>query len=116
MQPLNIQLRFGTGGAQTDIAKQYGLPIDIVKVYTDADWASNLIMIGKASQGEWPRSMEYQFHRQARSRIQWPPASAKSEYIVMAMFTKQGRWIMQVLKDLQYIRKNGDTIQILGDN
>jgi hypothetical protein len=31
------KLRFGPGGAQTNIAKQYGLPIDIVKVYTDAD-------------------------------------------------------------------------------
>jgi H2-forming N5,N10-methylenetetrahydromethanopterin dehydrogenase-like enzyme len=37
----------------------------------------------------------------------------------MAMFTKQGRWIVQVLKDLgrsQYIGKNGDTIQMSGDN
>jgi hypothetical protein len=46
-------------------------------------------------------------------------SSAESEYIAMAMFTKQGRWIAQVLKDLgrsQYIGKNGDTIQMLGDN
>jgi hypothetical protein len=35
------KLRFGPGGAQTDIAKRYSLPIDIVKVYTDANWASN---------------------------------------------------------------------------
>jgi hypothetical protein len=35
------KLRFGPGGAQTDITKQYGLLIDIVKVYTDADWASD---------------------------------------------------------------------------
>jgi hypothetical protein len=44
---------------------------------------------------------------------------AESEYIAMAMATKQGRWIAQVLKDLgrsQYIGKNGDTIQILDDN
>jgi hypothetical protein len=34
-------LRFGPGRAQTDITMQYGLPIDMVKVYTVADWASN---------------------------------------------------------------------------
>jgi hypothetical protein len=37
----------------------------------------------------------------------------------MAMFTKQARWITQVLKDLgrpQYIGQTGDTIQMLGDN
>jgi hypothetical protein len=40
-------------------------------------------------------------------------SSAESEYRAMAMFTRQGRWIAQVLKDLgrsQYIGKNGDTI------
>lgn len=37
----------------------------------------------------------------------------------MAMFTKQGRWIAQILKDLSksgYIGKKGDTVQMLGDN
>jgi hypothetical protein len=35
------KLRFGPGRVQTDIANQYGLPIDVAKVYTDADWASD---------------------------------------------------------------------------
>jgi hypothetical protein len=46
-------------------------------------------------------------------------SSAESEYIAMAMSTKQGRWNAQVLKDLgrpQYIGKNGDTIQMFGNN
>jgi hypothetical protein len=112
------KLRFGPGGAQTDIAKQYGLPIDIVKVYTDADWASNRhdrksISGGVATFYGGPISWA------SKKQNSVATSSAESEYIAMAMFTKQGRWIAQVLKDLgrsQYIGKNGDTIQMLGDN
>jgi hypothetical protein len=46
-------------------------------------------------------------------------SSAECEYIAMVIFIKQGRWIVQVLKDLgklYYIRTNLDMIQILGDN
>jgi hypothetical protein len=31
----------GPRGAPRDIAKQYGLPIYIVKIYMDADWGRN---------------------------------------------------------------------------
>jgi hypothetical protein len=112
------KLRFGPGGAQTDIAKQYGLPIDILKVYTDADWASNRhdrksISGGVATFYGGPISWA------SKKQNSVATSSAESEYIAMAMFTKQGRWIAQVLKDIgrsQYIGKNGDTIQMLGDN
>jgi hypothetical protein len=92
------KLRFGPGGAQTDIAKQYGLPIDIVKVYTDADWASNRhdrksISGGVATFYGGPISWA------SKKQNSVATSSAESEYIAMAMFTKQGRWIAQVLKD-----------------
>jgi hypothetical protein len=92
------KLRFGPGGAHTDIAKQYELPIDIVKVYTDADWASNRydrksISGGVATFYGGPISWA------SKKQNSVATSGAESEYIAMAMFTKQGRWIAQVLKD-----------------
>jgi hypothetical protein len=101
------KLRFGPGGAQTDIAKQYGLPIDIVKVYTDADWASNRhdrkrIAGGVATFYGGPISWA------SKKQNSVATSSAESEYIAMAMFKKQGRWIAQVLKESERMRYDSD--------
>jgi hypothetical protein len=83
------KLRFGPGGAQTDIAKQYALPIDVVKIYTDADWASDRHDMKSISGGV---AMFYggPISWASKKQNSGATSSAESEYIAMAMFTKQG--------------------------
>jgi hypothetical protein len=82
--------RFGPGRAQTDIAKQYGLPIDIVKVCTDADWASDRHDRKRIS-GVVATFYGGQISWASKKQNSVATSSAASEYIAMAMFTKQGR-------------------------
>jgi hypothetical protein len=102
------KLRFGPGGVHADS----------VVVYTDADWASDKVDRKSISGGV---AIFYNGPISWASKKQNSVAtsSAESEYIAMAMFVKQGRWIAQVFKDLgmpEYIADNGDTVQMLGDN
>lgn len=46
-------------------------------------------------------------------------STAEAEYIAMAVTSKQGQWIAQVIRDMgypQYIAKNAMTVQTRGDN
>jgi hypothetical protein len=98
---LTIQqkLLVGPRGAQTDIAKQYGLPIDNVKVYMDADLT---IHCHNRTSISWGVAMFYEAPISSVNKKQdsVATASAQSEYILIAMSTKQGRLIVQVLQDL----------------
>jgi hypothetical protein len=93
------KLRFGPRVAQTDIAKQYDLPIDVLKIYPDADWASDRHDRKSISGGV---GMFYggPISWASKKQNSLATSSAESKCIAMAMFTKQGRWIAQVLKDL----------------
>lgn len=112
------KLKYGPEGVQYQIAKEYSLPADTIKVFTDADWASDRYDRKSISGGV---VMFYGGPISWASKKQNSVAtsSAESEYISMAMFTKQGRWLAQMLKDLgkeEYVSARGDTVQLLGDN
>lgn len=109
---------YGPGGVQSDIAKEYGLPTETAKVYTDADWASDR-HDRKSISGGVVMFYGGPISWSSKKQNSVATSSAESEYISMAMFVKQGRWVAQVLKDLgkpEYISTEGDTVQVLGDN
>ena len=102
------KLRFGPGGANDKT----------VDVYTDADWASDKVD-RKSFSGGVVMFYNGPISWASKKQNSVSTSSAEAEYIAMAMFAKQGRWIAQVFKDLgmpKYIAKNGDTIQMFGDN
>lgn len=84
------KLRFGPGGVQEDVCKEYGLLPDTVKVYTDADWASDK-HDRKSISGGIIMFYGGPISWASKKQNSVATSSAESEYISMAMFTKQGR-------------------------
>jgi hypothetical protein len=87
-------------------------------VYSDTDWAGDKVDRKSVS------GYIIMFYR---GLIAWgskkqrsvATLSCESEYIVLAMCTKQGQWIAQIFRDLElykYIGRNGSIVQIFGDN
>ena len=107
-QTYKAKLRYGPGG---DFDKNF-------VVYTDADWASDKSDRKSISGGVvmfYGGPISYASKKQNSVAT----SSAESEYISVAMFVKQGRWMAQILKDLgvpQFISENNNTVSVLGDN
>jgi hypothetical protein len=87
-------------------------------IYSDADWASDVIdrksVLGSTAMFYGgPKSWSSKKHRLVAT------SSCESDYIAMLTCCKQGQWIAQVFRDLrfpQYIGKDTNKVQILGDN
>ncbi|KAI0995187.1 hypothetical protein K3495_g12995 [Podosphaera aphanis] len=102
------RLRFGPGGAHQEK----------FAVYTDADWAADKSDRKSISRGVClyyggPISWS------SKKQTSVATSSAEAEYISQAMYTKQGQWIAQLLRDLrmpQVVIENGITVQMYGDN
>ncbi|KAI0992615.1 hypothetical protein K3495_g15570, partial [Podosphaera aphanis] len=102
------RLRFGPGGAHPET----------FAVYTDADWAADKSDRKSISGGV---CLYYGGPISWASKKQTSVAtsSAEAEYISQAMYTKQGQWFAQILRDLrmdQIINENRNTVQMYGDN
>ena len=107
-QTYTRKVRYGPGGAW----------VDTFGVYWDSDWASDVSDRKSISGGVimfYGGPISYASKKQKSVST----SSAEAEYISLAMFIKQGRWMAQVLKDLgmkHCISEDGNAVSVLGDN
>ena len=91
---------------------------DHVGIYTDADWASDKSDRKSISGGV---GMFYGgcFCWAGRKQGCVACSTCEAEYVSQAMFSRQGQWVAQILRDLnraQYISENKKTVLMYGDN
>lgn len=89
-----------------------------VTVYSDADWASDKTD-RKSVSGFTVMFQGGPISWGSKKQRSVATSSCESEYMALAMCSKQGQWIAQILRDLGrdiYISKNGRAVQMLGDN
>jgi hypothetical protein len=87
-------------------------------LYSDADWASDKTD-RKSVSGFVVMFYGGPISWGSKKQRSVATSSCESEYMALAMCTKQGQWIAQIFRDLElgkYIGKNPDTVQMLGDN
>ena len=89
-----------------------------IQVYSDADWASDKTD-RKSVSGFTIMFYGGPISWGSKKQRSVATSSCESEYMALSMCAKQGQWIAQILKDLEfekYISKNKRSVQMLGDN
>ncbi|KAI0991338.1 hypothetical protein K3495_g16849 [Podosphaera aphanis] len=101
------KIRYGPGG----IHKQF-------VVYSDADWAGDKVD-RKSISGSIAMFYGGPISWSSKKQRSVATSSCESEYIALASCAKQGQWIAQVFRDMdfpKYVGTNPDQVQLMGDN
>ena len=101
------RLRYGPGG----VFKHF-------VVYSDADWASDK-SDRKSVSGSVTMFYNGPISWSSKKQRSVATSSCESEYMALSTCTKQGQWIAQIFRDLnfiKYIGKNPNLVHMLGDN
>ena len=115
---LKALMRYIKSTVKQRLTYQPGGAHSTFSVFSDADWASDKVD-RKSVSGSIAMFYGGPISWSSKKQRSVATSSCESEYMALALCTKQGQWIAQIFRDLgmpKYIGPNTRMVQMFGDN